>query len=582
MGGRIPENIVERIKNDTDIVAVISEFVNLKKSGKDYKGLCPFHQEKTPSFFVIPSKGFFHCFGCGKGGSAINFIMEYERLDYPAALRFLADKAGIDIPKTESADDSAEGLYAALSAASTFFEKCLYDKSTGKDALKYLRSRAIDDETGRLFGFGFAPEGWDNLIRAATAAGIRIADLEAAGLAIKKEGYYDRFRRRLMIPIRSVSGKVVAFGGRVLPGDDSPKYVNSPETEVYKKGRILYGMDVSKGEIRSRNEAVVVEGYFDLITLFKAGIRNVVAVSGTGFTNDQAALLARFCGRVVLLFDSDSAGIRAAFRACGVLYNSGLEPGLVRLPKGFDPDTFVRDKGPEELSRVISGSVDIIDFVRQGLKGRFTDEPLSRQKRIVQALSELTAPIEDNLTRDLLAKKMFDKLDIDIKTIGIIGEAKKTDGDFDESRVTAVRDRFEREFLAILLSRPEFISQCNGVIDESLFTESSNAKIFSTMLRFHIDGRDLSVVDLSDEVGNGLTGRYLREIAIRSEKTAYTEREFDDYFRRFKQISVKKRLDELKSLIGEAERESDFNKLEILTREFQNLKLEVKANDARI
>jgi len=582
MSGRIPENIVERIKNESDIVAIISEFVSLKKSGKDYKGLCPFHQEKTPSFFVIPAKGFYHCFGCGKGGNAVNFIMEHERLEYPAALRFLAEKAGITIPETGTTNTFEEILYNSLSTAAAFYEKCLYESSAGKKTLDYLKKRGISVETARKFGFGFAPDGWDNLIKFASAKSIKAADLEAAGLAIRKEGFYDRFRNRLTIPIRTLAGKVVGFGARVLQGDDSPKYINSPETAIYKKGRILYGLDVSKSAIRDKNEAVVVEGYFDLIALHQAGIENVVAVSGTGFTPEQASLLNRFCTRVVLLFDSDSAGIRAAFRACGVLYNYGLEPYLVRLPAGFDPDSFVREKGAKALTDLIAQASDIIDFVRQGLKGSFSDQTLSRQKKIVGALTELMAPIDDNLTRDLLSRKMFEKLDIDTKTLGIIGETGKPREETEEAQVVTGRDRFEREFLACLIANPDLVSRCTGAIDGSLFTESSNLTIFDAIFKFHNEGREMSVLSLGEEIGNGGTGRRLREIAIRSENISEIEGEFDDYLRKFKQISIQKRLDELKGLIGEAERQSDIEKMRSLTREFQNLKLEVKANDARV
>ncbi|MEE8417918.1 MAG: CHC2 zinc finger domain-containing protein, partial [candidate division Zixibacteria bacterium] len=218
MAGLIPKDIVERIKNESDIVAVISEFVNLKKSGKDYKGLCPFHQEKTPSFFVIPGKGFYHCFGCSKGGNVINFIMEHERFDYPGALRYLAVKSGIMIPETGNSKSDSDRLHNALSLAAGYFESSLWSKSAGT-AIKYLKSRGIDKSTAKMFGIGYAPPGWDGLINAVSSKGIKASDLERAGLAIKKEGYYDRFRNRLMIPIRSIAGRVIGFGGRVLPGD---------------------------------------------------------------------------------------------------------------------------------------------------------------------------------------------------------------------------------------------------------------------------------------------------------------------------------------------------------------------------
>ncbi len=581
MAGLIPKDIVERIKNESDIVAVISEFVNVKKSGKDYKGLCPFHQEKTPSFYVVPGRGFYHCFGCSRGGNVINFIMEHERFDYPGALRYLAAKAGITIPQTGDSRSDGDRLYNALTLAAGYFESSLRGKSS-ETAIRYLKSRKIEKSIAQMYGIGFAPPGWDGLIKAASSKGIKPSDLERAGLAIKKEGYYDRFRNRLMIPIRTIAGRVVGFGGRVLPGDDSPKYINSPETEVYKKGRILFGLDISKSDVRAKNEAIVVEGYFDLITLNQSGIKNAVAASGTGFTVEQAALLARFCERVVLLYDSDSAGIKAAFRACGILYNSGLEPRLVKLPKGFDPDSFVRDRGAGELSKLITGAVDIIDFIEQSIEGRFSDQTLSRQKRIIGVLTELTAPVEDRLTMELLSKKMFERLDIDLKTLGIISDARRVIMPDSREQMSSGRDRFERSFLTLLIAHPELIPGSEGLVEESLFAESCYGKIFAAMMGSFADGKELDITNLSEKIGDNGASRCLREIAIQELSTPDWELEFEGYLKKFRLISERKRLDELKGLIGEAEKMSDQHKIEILTREFQNLKLEVEANDTRV
>ena len=581
MAGFIPEDIVERIKNESDIVTVISEFVNLKKSGKDYKGLCPFHQEKTPSFYVVPTRGFYHCFGCGKGGNLINFIMEHERLEYPAALRYLADKAGIAIPETASSGSRNEKMYDLLSFAASFFENSLRGKSS-KAASEYLRSRGISDSTAGAFGIGYAPSGWDNLIKAASAKGFSPSELEAAGLVIKKEGYYDRFRNRLIIPIRSISGRVIGFGGRALSPDDTAKYINSPETEVYKKGRVLFGLDISKNDIRSSNVAVVVEGYFDLISLYQAGIKNVVAVSGTGFTAEQASLLARFCERVVLLYDSDSAGMKAAFRACGVLYGAGVEPRLVRLPRGYDPDSFVREKGPEELSALIREASDVVDFVRQGIKGRFSDLSLSRQKRVIEALGELMGPIENDLTRELLSRKMFEKLDIDTRTMGIIRDTKKPQGEKKDQEISVGMRKIEMDFIGLLLACPALLKETAEVVDESLFTEAEHARIYSALLKSNTDGSDFSIDVLSEVIADSRANERLRAIAIQSDNMLDLIDEFPKFLSKFRSISIRKRGAELKALIEEAERKSDKDRLESLTREFQNLKLEADADDTRV
>ncbi len=569
--GYIPDDIVERIKAESDILSVVSGFVTLKKIGKDYRGLCPFHQEKTPSFYVIPAKGFYHCFGCGAGGNAVNFIMAHERLDYPEALRYLAEKAGITIPETTNGRKSDfETLYEVLALAGSYYAKSLRDGS-GKGALEYLRSRGIADETTRTFGIGYAPPGWDGLIKSTDSKGIGTAILERVGLAIKKENYYDRFRNRLMVPIKTVSGRTVGFGGRVLPGDDGPKYINSPETEVYKKGKILFGLDISKDYIREENQAIVVEGYFDLIALHQYGIKNVVAVSGTGFTPEQAQLLARFCEQIVLLYDSDSAGIKAAFRACGVLYNSGVEPNLVRLPKGHDPDSFVREHGPKALLTLISGGVDVIDFVYGGLRGRFSDQSLARQAKIIQGLAETAEQIQDPLRRGLLIKKISEKFDLGAGTIEsqIRQVPRVSEKEITERPVG--REKPEREFLAFLLSHPDLIDECRGVVEPSLFIDQNNAQLFEMIASLNDLGRPVAVSAMFDGIYDEGLRRRLSEIAVIEHPNGDEKVHFQEYMRAFKTIALKKRKEELRGQISEAESLADEKRVQQLTRELRDL-----------
>jgi DNA primase len=567
----IPDDIVERIKAESDIVSVVSGFVTLKKAGKDYRGLCPFHQEKTPSFFVIPAKGFYHCFGCGAGGNAVNFIMAHEKLDYPEALRYLAEKAGITIPETTKSNKSdIDALYEALALAGSYYMKSIKDGS-GLSALNYLRSRGITDETAQTFGIGYAPPGWDGFIKHAAAKGIGPAILERVGLVAKKDNYYDRFRNRLMVPIKTVSGRIVGFGGRVMPGDDGPKYINSPETEIYKKGKLLFGLDISKDHIREENQAIVVEGYFDLIALHQYGIKNVVAVSGTGFTTDQTQLLARFCEQIILLYDSDSAGIKAAFRACGVLYNSGIEPRLVRLPKGNDPDSFVREKGQEALLAQIAGGCDVIDFIHNGLSGKFSDQPLARQEKIIKALSETVGLIQDSLRRNLLIRKISEKFDLAPGTLeGQIQKAPRVNGEAIEAK-TIGRIKPEKEFLAIILSHPEFIAQCQGIVDSSLFVDQGNAQVYELIRSCHDLGEPVNLENLFDRLENEGLRRLLAEIGVIEHDDGNEEIHFQEYLKAFKTIALRKRREELKSLTSEAESLADEGKAVQLTREFRDL-----------
>jgi DNA primase len=574
MAGRIPEDIVQRIKDESDIAAVISEYVGLKKSGKDLKGLCPFHQEKTPSFYVVPSKQFYHCFGCGKGGNVVNFIMDYERLEYPEALRLLAEKAGIEIPASFSAGSDNDQIYAAMAFAEKFYHKNLLQSSEGRPALDYLANRGIEQDTIRGFGIGLAPGSWDGLLKAAGRENISPAILEKAGLVIRKEGLYDRFRNRIIIPIRNISGKTVAFGGRIMPGAEGAKYINSPETVIYNKSRILFGFDITKNSARDRGEAVVVEGYFDLISIFRRGIPNVVAVSGTGFTIEQASLLSRFCERVILMYDSDSAGVRASFRACGVLYNAGLEPRLIRLPKGFDPDSFIREFGTAELNALIEGADDIFDFIIKGIKGKISDQSVANQKKLINKVVELVDPVEDQQTRAILYEKIYSRLGVDIKQF-VSGSSKRLSVAGKSDSVKIERDKFEKIFLSILISHPEIYGDCLEQVNASLFSGTENAEIFEIIGRIQSSGREISISNLFDEIGsNGLRVR-VSEIAIADLSAAGWENVLEECLKRFRKIALKRRLDELKSMIIEADKESDRDKLEKLTREFQKLETEV-------
>jgi DNA primase len=571
MAGYIPDDIVERIKAESDIVSVVSGFVNLKKSGKDFKGLCPFHQEKTPSFYVIPNKGFYHCFGCGAGGNSVNFIMAHERLDYPEALRYLAAKAGITIPETSEKKSSTEILFEAMTLAGAYFTKSLKGTETGERALSYMRSRGLTNETASVFGIGYAPPGWDGLLKAASSKGIQAGVLERVGLAIKKEGYYDRFRDRLMIPIRTISGRVVGFGGRVLPGDDGPKYINSPETEIYKKGKLLFGLDIARDAIREQNEAIVVEGYFDLISLYQAGVKNVVAVSGTGFTSDQAALLARFCERIVLLYDSDSAGIKAAFRACGVLYDTGAEPKIIRLPKGHDPDSFVREAGKEGLLKQVAGATDVIDFIKNGIAGKFADQPLSRQEKIIKALAETIGLIQDPLRRGLLAKRISDKFDLPPGTLDVGVRKAPPDSRTEASAKSPGREKPEREFLALLLSHQEYIDNREANIDSSLFVDEINARLFDLIRSMRTQGDTVNVSGLFDRLEDEKERQRLSEIGMIEFDPDEMELRYRERLDALQLIAVKKRLQELKAQIAEAESGSRPERLQELLGERQKL-----------
>jgi DNA primase len=399
---RIPDEKIEEIRFATDIVELIGGFVALKKAGKSWKGLCPFHTEKTPSFHVDAERGVYHCFGCSRGGDAIDFLMEREGHSFIEAVRFLAERAGIALPRPTAdgtgAPDVRETVMRVNQAAHEWFRRVLRDTGRGAAARAYLASRAIGPEAIETFGIGCAPTGWDGLLTHLVRAGHDPELLERAGLVARRErggGFYDRFRDRVIFPIFGATGQPIAFGGRIL-GEGEPKYLNSPETPVFRKGRGLFGLHTNRAAVRDAGWAVLVEGYTDLIALFDVGVRNAVAPLGTALTEEQARLLAHHVRSVVLLYDGDDAGQAAALRALPALLAAGLSVRVARLPAGVDPDDFARRSGAAAVREVLDAAPGWIAHVVAAA----SDEGREAQAHRVVALLAL---VEDSLTRAVLA-----------------------------------------------------------------------------------------------------------------------------------------------------------------------------------
>ncbi|MBW3534294.1 MAG: DNA primase, partial [Gemmatimonadetes bacterium] len=405
----IPDDQVEEVRLRADIVDVISDYVPLKKSGKDYKARCPFHEERTPSFYVVPSKGFYNCFGCGASGDVFSFLMKKGGLEFVEAVRHVAGKVGIELRETrqgdEARDDPNRPLYEVNAFARAFYAERLADPEEGRDARDYLTSRGVDDAIVERFGLGYAPDDWRALRDAAAVHGFDDDLLMEVGLLSTSEKApepYDRFRHRVVFPIEELGGRVVAFGARVLgKGDKGPKYLNSPETPVYHKGDVLYGLSWARHNIRREGAVMVVEGYMDLVSLAAAGFDNVVAPLGTSMTEEQARLLGRYTKRVFLLFDSDRAGLEATFRAGDVLLAAGLSPAVVTLPPGEDPDTVVRKEGRPALQGYLEDAVDVLDRKLQILEREgYLDRIEGRRRGIDGVLSTLRAA-RDPALRDI-------------------------------------------------------------------------------------------------------------------------------------------------------------------------------------
>ncbi|RPI66309.1 MAG: DNA primase, partial [Ignavibacteriales bacterium] len=436
---RVSEQKIEEIRSAANIVDVVSDYVQLRKRGNNYVGLCPFHTEKTPSFTVNETKQIFYCFGCHTGGNAFKFVMEYEKISFPEALQKLADKFGVTIQYEKEQDsgekDAQEILYEINNTAARYFSNNLLQNPDGEYARQYFSKRKLKTQTLRSFGLGYALPSRESLYQYLYKNKTDIDKAVHLGLIGRNtEGkYYDKFAGRIIFPIFSAYGRVIAFAGRILdPNENAAKYLNSPESSIYIKGRTLYGLSAAKDDIRKLDYAIIVEGYMDLISLHQAGVKNVVAVSGTALTDDQVQLLSRYTKNVVLLFDADTAGVKASMRSIEILLKKDIEVKIVSLPQGEDPDSYINNFGKEKFEDVISHARNFLEFQTSvyDSQGMFNDPA-----KTAEAIRDLVKPlsvISDELKRTLLIRNISQKFNLREKLLEkelekILEAVKKTE-----------------------------------------------------------------------------------------------------------------------------------------------------------
>ncbi|HOX15242.1 MAG TPA: DNA primase [Smithellaceae bacterium] len=414
---RFDDSKIEEIKSRVDIVELASEYLTLKKAGRNYLGLCPFHQEKTPSFTVNREKQIFYCFGCGEGGNVITLLMKIANKSFPEAIKHLAEKTGVILPirtfgtdgrEKDSLHDEIVNLNLRIAQQ---FARNLASKS-GKFARDYLQKRAVTDETVKQFRLGYAPDTWRSITDYIEGSGLSLKLAEQAGLLIagKEGGFYDRFRGRLIFPIENIFGEIVAFGGRTL-GEGEPKYLNSPESPVYIKGKNLYGLQKAKEAIRQSGFCMIVEGYFDVISLWNAGVRNVVATLGTALTRDHLELLRRYTQDVVALFDPDTAGRKALDRSLELFLGANIHARALILPEGCDPDDFIKKFGKEKLDALIAVAPSISDYYIDNVLG--DSKTFEENRDLVKTAMEFVGKIGDEIEKNLFIKRIAERLGID-------------------------------------------------------------------------------------------------------------------------------------------------------------------------
>jgi DNA primase len=425
--GTIPSETIEQIAASNDIVEVICSYFPLKRAGSNFKALCPFHQEKTPSFTVSPSRQTFHCFGCGAGGSVFRFVMDYEHVDFPSALRKLAARAGITVVQTHGAAEedrqykTRRKLLKLHAEAAEWFHENLVKTEAGEPARKYLKGREITGEIAKRWQLGYAPDEWDAFGNWARGQGYEQRDLLASGLlktrdesdARGRQSAYDRFRGRIMFPICNDLGEVIAFSGRLVKDEEgSAKYLNSPETPLFRKGNVLFGLHKSKRALIEANCAIVCEGQLDLISLFEAGITNVVAPQGTAFTETQARILKRYVNEVVLCFDSDAAGTKAAERSLDALLQNALFIRVAELPSGEDPDSMIRSEGKEEFEKRLAGARDFFDYLIEREAALSKPESYLERIELARRIVEKIARVPDSLLRGEIVERTAARLNL--------------------------------------------------------------------------------------------------------------------------------------------------------------------------
>ena len=558
----IPEETIERIKAASDIVEIVSEHVQMRHAGRNWLGLCPFHNEKSPSFNLQPELQIYHCFGCGVGGDVVKFVQEIDKVSFVEALTFLAERAGIPVPRRggSSADDERnDQLFRANELAAKYFQYMLRQPA-GADALRYLHGRGLTDETIDEFRIGYALPGWTELLEMAGRRDFATPALEQAGLVVqsrKGRGHYDRFRNRVIFPIANLSNRVIAFGARALAADDQPKYLNSPETPIYHKSSVLYGMSRAREAIRRDGTAIVVEGYMDVVSLAQGGVDNVVASSGTAVTPSHAGLLGRYSERVVLLFDGDAAGGTAAERGVEVLLGTEVDTRIVTLPAGQDPDSFVRrDKGADELRQLIDKAPPALDIYLDRMAAGVDLNSVTGRARAIERLLPLIAECKDEVRRNLMIRRAAQRLDVD-------EQALRTDIASAQSRPQSRRsqdaplpstvelgpatppiyvNRLEREFAGLLIQYPKFLAETAKQLDMDVFTDSEVRRLLTHLADTYIDGKAWDLATLLNEVDEDLS-RLITVCAMETFVTEHVKEIWQDHVRRLQREDLTRQID---------------------------------------
>ena len=595
---RYPQTFIDDLKRQADIVRVVQDYVQLKKKGANWMACCPFHKEKTPSFSVSPAKEIFYCFGCHKGGSVFNFVMEMERVSFPEAIKLVAEKSGVPLPKLiddsrfEAKRHEADEVIELNKWALEWWEQQLESSAEALIARDYLLRREITDETRKTFRLGYAPDSWDALSIHLRQKGASQDQIDRSGLVAKKEETgrtYDRFRGRLIFPVMDIQGKPIAFGGRTLKDEDA-KYINSPETAAYVKGRNLFGLNLTRDEIRRNGFGILVEGFLDLVVPYQFGVRNIVASLGTALTPDQVRLLARFTRKVVVNYDGDNAGVQAAKKAIEILLAEDLEVKILVLPDNSDPDEFIRKAGLSEYQRQRGLAQPHLQFViDQAVRDRKLSNPADKEAAIDEVLPYIRA------VRSRIQKREYFDIAMDSLRIGDAAlkrelwqsvRASGADSNVQQrvTRKTSVKPNFaERRLLELLFAIDDLRHTIVPQLEPADYEDLATASIFRALVEVEAEGAALDFDVLSRKTEGDALAVELLPMLLLGDVTA-TEGDFDDprvgaqrLVEALRLLNMDRRLDELKTAIAAAQTAGELEERDRLVLELSALARRRKA-----
>ncbi len=561
------EDVVREVKDHADIVSVVSRYVSLKKRGKNHVGLCPFHSEKTPSFTVSQEKELFHCFGCEKGGDVFGFIMEMEGIDFSDALKMLAEEVGVKLPERPKGAERTslyDDMYKANRMAMEFYHRILVSSEKGADALAYLEGRGITRETIRSLVLGYAPEEWDSLITYSKQKKVPTDLLIRCGLAVKgKNGEYDYFRQRILFPIRDNRGHLAGFAGREF-GGKSPKYLNSPDTAIFTKRKILYGYHQARSQIRTSGEVLVVEGYTDLISLLQEGVKNVVAPMGTALTDEQVALLSRGARTTILVYDRDEAGLKATFRAGDLFLKHGLGVRVVQLPEGEDPDSFVKKRGIKAFHHAVKEAIDVFDLKIKILEEKGLLETIDGKRISAEHLLKTIGIVKDEVIKDLYVAKASVSLGVDRKVLeGRLAELKQF-GKIGGIRKEMIRGNdlqklegfVERYLVQLMLMGEDFTSRLTERLTPDEFANPLYGKAFRELAGIYESNGPLTPDTVLRRISEDIRP-IVSELFVSTEEVTDPDKILQDCLRKLEARRVKREMREIEEQMTRLEKEDD-------------------------